>query len=154
MWRIYHIFLSICRKWQCRTYVGKDCVRNVLDTNNITCIRFTTVQCLIVINVPLKVPKVPSANHVFILISIGKIFTVNSNILINIVIIIIVIIIVNGSSLINIVVIVIIVIIIITIGMNITILYMCRILILSIQNRNLYACGCLLDILLPDYTQL
>jgi len=53
----------------------------------------------------------------FILISIDKIFTI------------------NGSSLINIVVVIIFIIIII--DMNIIILYMCRILILSIQNCNL-----------------
>ena len=82
--------------------VGRDCVRNVLDTNNIVCIRFTTVQCLIVINVPLKVPKVPLFNPLFKLISINKIFTVNSNSLINIVVIItlIVIIIIIGMNII------------------------------------------------------
>ena len=52
----------------------------------------------------------PQSHPLFKLISIDKIFTV------------------NGSSLINIVVI---------IGMNIIMLYMCRILILSIRNCNL-----------------
>ena len=121
MWRINYIFPNICRKWQGRRCVGRDCVHNVFNINNIVCIRFTTDQCLIVINVPLKVS---SFNPLFILIFIDKIFidqifTVNGSSLINIVVIIIVIIIVNGNSLINIVVVIIIVVIIITIGMNI-----------------------------------
>ena len=50
-------------------------------------------QCLIVINVPLKVPKVPLFNPLFKLISINKIFTVSGSSLINIVVVIIVIVI-------------------------------------------------------------
>ena len=66
----------------------------------------------------------PQSHPLFKLISIDKIFTVNGSSLINIVVIITLIV-------------VIIIIIIIIIGMNIIILYMCRILILSIRNCNL-----------------
>ena len=109
IWKINHICPSICREWQGKRCVDRDCVRNVLDTNNIVCINFTTVKYVIVIIVSLNFSlKVFSFNPFFILISIDKIFIIN-------------------GSLINIVVIVIIIII----------LYMCKILILSIWNYNL-----------------
>ena len=104
-----------------------------MDTKNIVYIKLTTIQCLIVINFPLKVPKVPLFNLVFNLISIAKIFTVNGNIFINIVVIIIIILIL----ILIVIIIIILILIIIIISMNIIMLYMCKILILSIRNYNL-----------------